>query len=86
MIISDYIIKNDGIYCSVTIIDTLYGRIINSMTDEDIKKNFRFGLPIIVSSDDIKDNSICTYGTFEIPYVVLSECYTKYTVDKIERV
>lgn len=78
-------IKDDGIYCSVTTIDTPYGRIMNSMSDEDIKKNFRFGFQVVYPHSEIKNNKICKYGTFEIPYIVLSESCLKYPVEEIER-
>lgn len=79
-------IKDDGIYCNVTTLDTPHGRNISSLSDDEIKKNFRFGFQVVYSSGDTKDDKICKMKTFEIPYITLTSDNIKNPVEKIERV
>ena len=78
-------IKDDGIYCNMTTLDTPHGRNISSLSDDEIKKNLRFGFQVVYSSGDTKGNKICKMETFEIPYITLTSSNIKNPVEEIER-
>lgn len=77
--VCDFEIKEDGILCSVETLDTYYGRILNEMSDDELKGNLQFGF---LARGKIKDNLMTD---ILIPYIVLQCNSFHYPVEHIER-
>lgn len=85
--VCDFVIKEDGIYCTMITLDTVYGRALNKISDAILKDNLRFGF-VAVSDHEYsvrKDNPNTIYRAFEIPYIVLSDACLHYPILEIER-